>query len=200
MKRLLDVLVSASLLLLTAPLFPILALLVKRDSKGPVFYRGIRSAMGGGTFLIFKFRTMYVDQTPERTSCLNDPRVTRIGFWLRRFKLDELPQLINVLRGEMSLVGPRPELPRYTDMFRGEEKLILTVKPGITDLSSIQFISIDEVIGSKDVDRVFEEEVLPQKNALRVKYVKERTFWLDLKILTQTFLSLLRHFWRSLEH
>ncbi len=187
LKRMFDLTVSGVALALLAPLFSVVALWIKRDSPGPVFYRGVRTSRGGGTFRMFKFRTMVTAQSQiEGTTALNDPRVTRAGEFLRKYKIDELPQLINVFLGQMSLVGPRPELPRYTQLFQGDEKLILTVRPGITDYSSIRFSSLQDVVGAHDVDRVFEERVLPIKNQLRVKYVRERSFWVDLKILFQT--------------
>ena len=132
------------------------------------------------------------DQLGGPTTGLHDPRVTTVGRFLRKFKLDELPQLINVLKADMSLVGPRAEVPQYTDLFQGDEKLILTVRPGITDLSSLEFNALDEAVGSENPDDVFEKHVLPLKNALRVKYVKERSFGKDLSILFKTFAILFR--------
>ena len=116
----------------------------------------------------------------------DDPRVTRIGRFLRRRKLDELPQLLDVLRGEMSLVGPRPEFPQYTSLYSEEEQLILTVRPGITDYASLQFIHLGDVLGNESPDCVYENRVRPIKNALRLKYVKEQNFWVDLKIVART--------------
>lgn len=121
---------------------------------------------------------------------MEDPRITRLGRYLRKCKLDELPQLLNVLRGEMSIVGPRPEVPEYTRLYEGDEKLILTVLPGITDYASLQFIHLDEILGSKEPDRVYEEQVRPVKNALRVKYVKEWAFWKDIVIVGKTLVKL----------
>jgi lipopolysaccharide/colanic/teichoic acid biosynthesis glycosyltransferase len=116
----------------------------------------------------------------------DDPRVTKIGEFLRRYKLDELPQLMNVLKGEMSIVGPRPEMPEYTELYEGEEKLILSVRPGITDYASLEFIHLGEVLGNENPDQVYEQEVRPLKNALRVKYVKEQNFWGDIGIILKT--------------
>ncbi len=126
------------------------------------------------------------------TTGLDDPRILPFGKILRRFKLDELPQVINVLKGDMSLVGPRPELPYYTDKYTNDELIILSVKPGITDFSSIEFSSLDEVVGKSNADKVYEEKVLKRKNQLRIKYVNERSFVLDLKILSLTFLCILK--------
>jgi len=125
----------------------------------------------------------------------DDPRVTRVGRFLRRYKLDELPQLLNVLRGEMSIVGPRPEVPQYTALYEGDELLILTVRPGITDYASVEFAQLSEVLGSDDPDRMYEERVRPIKNALRVKYVKEQSLVVDLKIIALTVARLLRVGW-----
>jgi len=119
-------------------------------------------------------------------------RITRSGEWLRRHKLDELPQLFNVLKGEMSFVGPRPELLQYTDQYRGREKLILSVRPGITDLASIQFHSLDKWVGAGDADKVYEETVLAKKNALRIEYAETQSFSLDIKILWRTLTTLFR--------
>ena len=121
----------------------------------------------------------------------DDPRVTKIGKFLRKYKLDELPQLINVLKGEMSIVGPRPEMPEYTSQYEGDEKIILTVKPGITDYASLEFIQLGEVLGADEPDRIYEEEIKPIKNALRVKYVKEQSFWGDIVIIFRTIRKLI---------
>lgn len=188
LKRAFDFIVASFLLILLFPLLFLVAALIKLGSKGPVFYRGIRSGLNGRTFKMLKFRTMVVEaaRMPEGTTGKDDPRVTRVGKTIRRLKIDELPQLINVIKGEMSLVGPRPELPRYTSQYTAEQRQILSVRPGITDLSSIRFSSLDEVVGADDVDRVFEERVLPMKNALRLRYVRERSFVFDLRILIMT--------------
>src|SRR5947209_2777302 len=149
LKRSFDVVVAFFLLILTSPLWVFIILGILVSSPGPIFYRGIRTGRDGKRFAIFKFRTMVVnaERMGGGTTALNDPRVFRFGRILRHVKLDELPQLLNVLRGEMSLVGPRPELPRYTDQYNADEKMILSVPPGITDYSSIRFSSLDEIVG-----------------------------------------------------
>lgn len=156
-------------------------------------YRGKRAARGGGIFYIFKFRTMVVDaeQKGGFSTAVDDPRFTRVGRFLRRFKLDELPQFINVLTGDMSLVGPRPQVTFYTDQYKGEEELILTVRPGITDLASIYFVDMDSTLGTGDVDQKYQTEIEPIKNKLRVKYVKEMSFFLDIQILLGTVFRLI---------
>jgi lipopolysaccharide/colanic/teichoic acid biosynthesis glycosyltransferase len=126
------------------------------------------------------------------STAMNDPRLTRIGKSLRRYKLDELPQLINVLIGEMSVVGPRPQVEKYTSLYNEEEKTILSVRPGLTDYASIRFINLDKILGDEEVDRKYREEIEPEKNRLRLKYVLERSFLVDMKIIVLTVSSLLR--------
>jgi len=191
-KRLFDVVSSAIALIALSPLLLVFAAGVKLTSPGPVFYRGVRTGRHGKPFRILKFRTMVVDaaEIGGPSTGQDDPRVTRFGAFLRRFKLDELPNLFCVLFGQMSIVGPRPEVPQYTSLYEGEEKLILSVRPGITDLSSIRFIDLASHIGAENVDAAFESRVLPIKNRLRVQYVKERSFWIDMKIIGSTLLKL----------
>ncbi len=121
---------------------------------------------------------------------MNDPRLTKMGRFLRNYKLDELPQLINIFKGEMSVVGPRPQVERYTKLYKGDEKLILTVRPGLTDLASIHFINMDEILGDGDVDEKYMRDIEPHKNVLRIKYVKEYSFFGDLKIIMLTLLRM----------
>lgn len=187
-KRVFDVIVSAVVLLLIWPLLLIIATAVKVNSKGPVIYGGVRSGVWGRRFRIFKFRTMRPDaeQTGGYSTAHNDPRFTSIGRFLRKFKLDELPQFVNVFRGEMSLVGPRPQVTAYTDKYQGDEKLILSVRPGITDYASIHFSNLDEILGDSDVDGKYLREVEPVKNKLRLKYVRDCSFLTDLTILIWT--------------
>ena len=191
-KRLFDILSSAAALVVLLPLLLVFAAGVKLSSPGPVFYRGLRTGRHGKPFRILKFRTMVVGaaEVGGPSTGQDDPRVTPFGTFLRRFKLDELPNLVCVLRGQMSIVGPRPEVPQYTSLYQGEEKLILTVRPGITDLSSIRFIDLASHIGAENVDAAFETRVLPIKNRLRVQYVKERSFWMDMKIIVSTLARL----------
>ncbi|MBI4423373.1 MAG: sugar transferase [Elusimicrobia bacterium] len=187
-KRTFDLACAAAGLALLWPLLLAIAVLVVVDSPGPVFHRGMRSGRHGKPFRIYKFRTMAhgAESRGGLSTAKDDPRITRAGRFLRRFKLDELPQLLNVLTGEMSLVGPRPEMPEYTRLYAGEESLILTVRPGITDYSSLEFIHLGDLLGNDQPDRVYEEKVRPVKNALRVKYVRERSFLGDLWIILRT--------------
>ncbi len=193
-KRALDLVGALVVLPLAAPLLLVIALLVKASSKGPVFYRGQRAGLNNKPFGIFKFRSMVVnaENIGGGTTALNDPRITQLGGFLRKTKLDEIPQLFNIIFGDMSFVGPRPELLRYTNQYTKEEQLILTVRPGITDLSSLEFINLDEIVGVENADEQYEKFVLKKKNALRMKYVQEQSFLLDMKIF---FLTL----WRVVE-
>jgi len=188
LKRAFDIAAATLGLVLLSPLLAAVAVLVKLTSSGPVFHRGVRSGWEGKPFRIFKFRTMVVgaENLGGLSTGKNDPRVTRIGRVLRLYKIDELPQFLNVIKGEMSIVGPRPEFPEYTSQYRGEETIILTVRPGITDYASLQLRHLDEALGSEQPDRVYEEQVKPVKNALRVKYVKEHDFWRDLALIFET--------------
>jgi lipopolysaccharide/colanic/teichoic acid biosynthesis glycosyltransferase len=192
-KRLFDVLASLVGLIVLSPLLAAIAIGVRSSSPGPIFYRGVRTGLHGKPFRIVKFRTMVEDAAGRGgpSTGLNDPRVTRFGAFLRRYKLDELPNLFCVLAGRMSIVGPRPEVPQYTGLYEGDEKLILSVRPGITDLSSVRFIDLASHIGETDVDANFEARVLPVKNRLRVQYVREWSFWNDLKIIGRTLAGLI---------
>jgi lipopolysaccharide/colanic/teichoic acid biosynthesis glycosyltransferase/glycosyltransferase involved in cell wall biosynthesis len=188
-KRALDLFLAAVGLVLIAPLLAAIALAIKLDSPGPVFYRGVRIGRGFKPFRVFKFRTMVAnaEQLGGSTASRYDPRITRVGRFLRRTKLDELPNLINVLIGQMSLVGPRPEVKFYTDKYTEEERAILSVRPGITDFASLEFAHQQALIGDEDPERDFQARVLPRKNALRLKYARERSFWVDMRILGATF-------------
>jgi lipopolysaccharide/colanic/teichoic acid biosynthesis glycosyltransferase len=180
------------------PLLLGLAVLIKLTSPGPVFYRGLRAGRGGRSFRIFKFRSMVVDaeKLGGSSTADRDPRITWIGGLMRRFKLDELPQLINVLVGDMSLVGPRPEVPRYVEMYRGEEREILTVRPGITDWASVWNSDEGAVLaGAQDPDKAYEELIRPTKLRLQLKYVRERKLFTDVKLVIYTLLKIVRKGW-----
>ena len=179
--------------MLLAPLLLIIAILVRLDSRGPIFYRGLRTGRYNHQFRVFKFRTMTPDaeQLGGGSTAKDDRRITRVGRFLRRYKLDELPQLLNVLKGDMSIVGPRPELSQYTQLYMGDELLILHVRPGITDHASLEFIRLGEILGNDAPDAVYEEKVRPLKNALRVKYVREQSFWGDIAIIVRTLKRLI---------
>jgi lipopolysaccharide/colanic/teichoic acid biosynthesis glycosyltransferase len=187
-KRLLDVAFSLVMIIAISPIIIIVAVAVKLSSPGPIFYRGLRSGLNGISFRILKFRTMVenAESLGGPTTGTSDNRVTRIGAFLRRTKLDELPQFVNVLVGDMSLVGPRPEVLEYTATYEGEEKSILRMRPGITDYSSIEFANQEDLVGNIDPDRYFREYIMPRKTELRVKYVKEWSLGSDFKILGMT--------------
>lgn len=188
LKRIFDLTLALAALALVWPVLLVCAILVKLSSPGPVFYRGVRTGRHGVPFRIFKFRSMRTDaeQTGGTTTGHNDPRITPIGHVLRKYKLDELPQLLNVLLGDMSFVGPRPEVAEYTDAYTDEEREILSVRPGITDLACIQFSDLQEHVGEEDPDTTYRTRVLPMKNALRLKYAREQSLLLDLQIITRT--------------
>ena len=186
-KRLFDLIVASLGLVALAPLLLGIAIAVALSSPGPVFYRGWRTGLGGVPFRIFKFRTMVVgSEANGTTTALRDPRVTRSGAVLRRWKLDELPQLLNVVLGDMSLVGPRPEVAEHTEAYTDEERAILSVRPGITDLASIRFVHLAEEVGAEDPHAVYVSQLRSMKNALRLKYVREQSFLGDLGILFRT--------------
>ena len=191
LKRLIDIILSIIGIILFFPIFIIISIVIKLTSVGRVFYFGKRIGLNGRPFKIIKFRTMKEnsDKGPDTTS-RNDNRTTFVGRFLRKHKLDELPQLFNILFGDMSFVGPRPELKKYTDLYKGDEKLILTVKPGLTDFSSIYFSNLNELIDDENPDKSFEEKILSKKNLLRVEYVKKQSFLLDIKLILQTLVKL----------
>jgi lipopolysaccharide/colanic/teichoic acid biosynthesis glycosyltransferase len=194
-KRAFDLVAASIGLLLLAPLFVVLALWVRLDSPGPVFYRQQRVGRGGMLFRIFKFRTMVVRPSDGRQITVGrDPRVTRAGHFLRKSKLDELPQLLNVIQGSMSLVGPRPEVPRYVACYPPEVRaLVLSVAPGITDWASILYKEESEILGrAADPEQAYVEKILPAKLEYYVRYVRERSLWVDLRIIVHTLVAIAR--------
>lgn len=186
-KRALDLTLALILLIPGMVLMIPLAVWVKLDSPGPVIYRAVRGGYHNQPFMIWKFRSMVVgaDKTGG-TTAKNDSRVTRAGRVMRKLKLDELPQLFNIIRGEMSFVGPRPELLLYTNRYTEEEQCIMWVRPGVTDRSSIVYISQDEIVGEDDPVGNFERLVLPQKNRMRVEYARNQSFRLDWQLFWET--------------
>ena len=190
MKRLFDVIASGCGLLVLSPLFFIVAILIKLDSRGPVFYRQTRVGRHNKEFRIFKFRTMRVgsDKGSLVTIGGRDPRVTSVGYYLRKFKVDELPQLINVFIGDMSLVGPRPEVRHYVDYWTPEQMHVLNVRPGITDPASIKFRNENEMMEQADNPEDFYINVIMQeKIKLYLEYVNNHSFLNDIKLIFQTF-------------
>lgn len=188
MKRCFDVMCAGIGLVLLAPLFLILAVIIELDSRGGVFFRQQRSGRNFVPFEIWKFRTMSASPAGGGLTIGEDPRITKAGRWLRRFKLDELPQLINVFRGEMSLVGPRPELPEFTKLFEEDYKTILKVRPGITDPASIKYRHESELLAdAMDPTRTYVEEILPDKIKLAKAYAEKATLLADVRIILDTF-------------
>lgn len=194
-KRLFDITLSLLALVLLCPLLLAVALWVRLDSPGPVLFRQQRVGRGGRLFGILKFRTMQVNAEAAglQITVGQDPRITSAGRWLRHSKLDELPQLLNVLRGEMSMVGPRPEVPRYVALYPADQRAtVLSVRPGITDLASLAFRDESTLLArSADPERTYVEEILPIKLRHACDYVVRRSLWLDLRILALTALVLL---------
>ena len=187
-KRILDFTVSGTALLILWPFYLVLGVLIAVEDGFSVFYRAERGGYLGRPFKICKFRSMVknADQIGGGTTALHDPRITRIGNFLRKTKLDEIPQLGQVFLGKMSLIGPRPELLKYVNQYKGEELDILQVRPGITDFSSIEFINLDEIVGDENADEMYEKYVLKKKNELRVKYAHSVSFSTDAYILFKT--------------
>lgn len=190
MKRLFDIVASACGLIILSPLFIILSIWIKLDSKGPVFYRQVRVGRHNKDFRIFKFRSMRVgaDKQGLITVGGRDPRVTRSGYFIRKYKLDEFPQLINVFVGDMSLVGPRPEVRKYVDMYTEEQMRVLDVRPGITDLASIRYRNENELLEkAENPDQYYIDVIMQDKLAINLEYVANHSFWYDIKLIFKTF-------------
>jgi len=188
-KRFLDVFVSSVGLLLFSPVAALVAILIKFDSRGPLLFRQERVGQGLRTFRIYKFRSMVVDAPLKGgpLTAAGDPRLTRVGRILRKTKIDELPQLINVLRGEMTLVGPRPEVPRYVALFRNDYEEILRIRPGITDLASLKYRDESSVLSrAEDPEQEYLTRVLPDKIALAKEYVRRSSLTFDISLILKT--------------
>ncbi len=192
LRRVLDIVASLVGLIMLSPLFICLAALIKLDSPGPVFYRALRVGKDGKLFYLYKFRSMVVDaeRSGPKITTRGDARVTRVGRFLRRSKLDELPQLINVLKGDMSLVGPRPEDPRYVALYTTEQLRVLTVRPGITSAASLAYRDEEQLLTGENWETVYREEVLPHKLAIDLAYLEQRTLLSDLKLILKTIAAM----------
>lgn len=188
LKRIFDLFLALILLITLSPVLIIISFLIALESGFPVFYRAERGGLHGRRFRIFKFRSMVknADRIGGGTTALNDSRITKVGAFLRKTKIDEFANLISIVKGDMSFIGPRPELIRYTSQYTGTEKLIEEVRPGITDFSSLEFINLDEIVGAENADEMFEAHVLPRKNKLRVKYAAEVSFCTDCGLFFRT--------------
>ena len=195
MKRLFDIVASGLGLLVLSPLFLILAIWIKLDSKGPVFYKQIRVGRNNNDFQLFKFRSMRVgsDKKGLITVGERDPRITRSGYFIRKYKLDEFPQLINVFIGDMSLVGPRPEVRKYVEMYTPEQMHVLDVRPGITDPASIKFRNENELMEkAEDPEKYYIEVIMQEKIRLYLEYVQNASFWYDIKLIFLTFWTIVK--------
>ena len=195
MIRFCDIVLSCLGLLLLSPLFVVVAVWIVIDNPGPVFYRQMRVGKDGRDFGLLKFRSMRIGADKESLITIgeHDSRITRAGYYIRKYKLDELPQLWNVLIGDMSLVGPRPEVRRYVDMYTDEQRQVLTVRPGITDYASIEYIDENRILAqAEDPDRTYIEEILPAKIALNMRYIKHQTLGEYMKIIFLTLAKIIR--------
>ena len=192
MRRLLDAVAAAAGLLLLSPLFALLALAVKLSSPGPVFHRGERVGLGGRRFRLYKFRSMRADEAGPAITRAGDPRITAVGRILRKTKLDELPQLINVLTGDMSLVGPRPEAPQYVELYDAEQQRILSARPGITSPASLLYRSEEEHLAGDDWERAYTERIMPEKLRIDLDYLGRRTLRSDLAVIARTLAAVFR--------
>lgn len=187
-KRIFDIVSSLLVLLVLFPVLLVISILILLDSKGGIFYAQERVGRGGRTFRLLKFRTMHPNSDKlQITVGHRDPRITSVGYYLRKFKIDEFPQLINILKGEMSVVGPRPEVPKYVKLYTEEQRRVLSVKPGLTDYASLLYVNESELLeGAENPEKVYVEEIMPHKLSLNLKYIQERNFLNDLSLIFKT--------------
>lgn len=187
-KRLIGLFFALILLVMLLPAYIIIGLMIYIEDGWPVIYQPLRGGYKNRPFHIYKFRTMVknADKIGGGTTAMYDPRITRMGNFLRKTKLDEIPQLFNIINGSMCFIGPRPELIKYTNQYIGDEMIIFEVRPGITDFSSLEFINLDEIVGNTDADETYEKIVLKKKNELRIKYAKEVSFKTDVFLFSKT--------------
>ena len=194
MKRIIDILLSFIVMVLGMPFYLIIGMLIALDTKGRVLYKQSRVGRNNVDFELYKFRTMCVDadQGSLITVGTHDARITRVGAFLRRFKIDEVPQFFNILKGEMSIVGPRPEVRKDVDMYTPEQMRVLSVRPGLTDYASIRYVNENEILAaSSDPERTYIEDIMPDKLNLNLKYIDEQSFWTDVKIILQTIIAII---------
>lgn len=196
-RRILDLLLAIPAVILLLPVFAVVAIWIKLDSRGPIFFLQERVGLGGRRFRIFKFRTMVTDaeQMGIQITVGRDPRITKSGHFLRQYRFDELPQLLNVLKGEMSIVGPRPEVPRYVALYTDEQRQILNFRPGITSPATIEFSNESEVLSQNadpaDPEAYYRTQILPAKLAIDLNYSRQATVWSDCAILVRTIVRLI---------
>lgn len=195
MKRFLDILSSSVVLLVLLPVWLVIALLIVTESKGGVFYKQVRVGKDNRDFFLYKFRTMRVgsDQKGLLTVGERDNRITRVGYFLRKYKIDEFPQLLNVIKGDMSIVGPRPEVRKYVDLYTPEQMKVLSVRPGLTDLASIKYVHENEVLAASDnPEKTYIDEVMPAKLDLNLQYIANQSLMGDIRLIFNTFLAILK--------
>lgn len=196
MKRIFDLFFSFLGILFLLPIYIIIAILIKIDSNGDILYKQERIGKNGIPFYVLKFRTMIPNAFSKGALTVGsrDPRVTNIGFYLRKYKLDELPQLFNVFLGEMSFVGPRPEVREYTDLYDQNQKKVLSVKPGITDYASIKYRNENDLLAnSNDPEKLYIEEIMPNKLELNLQYINNNNVFKDIEIIFSTFYTIIKH-------
>lgn len=195
MKRFLDILSSSVVLLVLLPVWLVIALLIAMESKGGVFYKQVRVGKDNKDFFLYKFRTMRVgsDKKGLLTVGERDNRITRVGYFLRKYKIDEFPQLLNVIKGDMSIVGPRPEVRKYVDLYTTEQMKVLSVRPGLTDLASIKYVHENEVLAASDnPEQTYIDEVMPAKLDLNLQYIATQSLMGDIRLIFNTFLAILK--------
>ncbi|MFZ6053291.1 sugar transferase [Halocola ammonii] len=189
MKRFFDIIFSLIVLLVLLPIFLLLALAIVIDSPGGPFYKQERIGKGGVPFYLLKFRSMhpYADKRGKLTVGTRDPRITRMGRFIRKYKLDEFPQLVNVIKGEMSIVGPRPEVAKYVDLYTNEQRRVLTVRPGLTDYASLKYFDENDLLAkAEDPEKEYIEVIMPAKLKLNLEYIEKKSLATDLKIIFKT--------------
>ncbi|WP_070138564.1 sugar transferase [Crocinitomix algicola] len=193
LKRIFDFIASLIALLVLSPILLIIALWISIDSKGGPFYKQIRVGLNGVEFKLYKFRSMRVNADKQGQITIgNDNRVTSVGRFIRKYKIDEIPQLFNILKGDMSVVGPRPEVPKYVALYSTEQREVLRVKPGLTDYASLEYIDEQKILGqSNDPNNTYIKEIMPAKLALNRKYIEERSVLTDCKLIINTLLRIL---------
>lgn len=196
MKRIFDIFFALLGIVFLTPFFLIISFLIIFDSKGGIFYRQERVGLHGKFFKVFKFRTMRPDSFSKGALTVGskDPRITNIGYYLRKYKLDELPQLFNVLFGDMSFVGPRPEVKKYTDLYNSEQKNVLSVRPGITDYASIKFRNENDLLSeTDDPEKLYIDVIMPEKLKLNMEYIQDNSVNKDIKIILDTIYTIIKH-------
>jgi lipopolysaccharide/colanic/teichoic acid biosynthesis glycosyltransferase len=194
-KRIFDIFFSLFVLAILSPLLSVVILLILSDSKGGAFFHQTRVGKNGVEFKLHKFRTMKPasENSGQLTVGMRDSRITKVGYYLRKSKLDEMPQLWNILVGEMSVVGPRPEVPKYVALYNAQQRLVLTVKPGLTDYASIKYVKENEILEkSSNPEQTYIDEIMPEKLALNIQYIREKSMLVDLKIIINTALAIIR--------